>query len=252
MNGKGMVWDLEFLVDDKGRRVAAFGRAAGIVGSALGILTWAVKVLGESMPPLKSWSGSQALVATVKSYLDRAVAKNGGALPSVLVLGALGRCGGGASWFADQVGIKTINWDLNETQAGGPFPQLLEVDILVNSIYLSEKIPPFLTKEMLSSTSRKLSVVSDVSCDSNNPNNPLPIYSGSTDLVNPVMTLSYGTLPLHVIAIDHLPTLIPSESSREFSTALLPYLKELASSSQSPVWNRAKDLFFKKTAESLQ
>jgi saccharopine dehydrogenase (NAD+, L-lysine-forming) len=250
VDGKGMVWDIEFLVDDKGRRVAAFGRSAGIVGSALGILTWAVKTLGEPFPELKSWSSSSSLATFVKSYLDRAVSR-AGYLPSVLVLGALGRCGTGASWFAEQVGIKSINWDLSETQSGGPFPQLLEIDILVNSIYLTEKTRSFLTKEMLSNGSRKLSVISDVSCDSNNPNNPLPIYSGYTNLVNPVMSLEYGNSPLHIVAIDHLPTLIPSESSREFSNALLSYLKELLNPNQSDVWNRAADLFFKKSAESI-
>lgn len=34
--GGGFLWDLEFLTDDRGRRVAAFGRSAGVVGMALG------------------------------------------------------------------------------------------------------------------------------------------------------------------------------------------------------------------------
>jgi hypothetical protein len=65
------------------------------------------------------------------------------------------------------------------------------------------------------------------------------------------MSLEYGNSPLHIVAIDHLPTLIPSESSREFSNALLSYLKELLNPNQSDVWNRAADLFFKKSAESI-
>ncbi len=38
--GKGLLLDLEFLVDEKGRRVAAFGYHAGFAGSALGIDLW--------------------------------------------------------------------------------------------------------------------------------------------------------------------------------------------------------------------
>lgn len=37
-------------------------------------------------------------------------------------------------------------------------------------IYLSEKIPPFVDAEFLSRPGRVLSVVTDVSCDTTNPN----------------------------------------------------------------------------------
>lgn len=236
--GGGLIWDLEFLVDDNGRRIAAFGRAAGIVGAALGILEWSVKVLGEQMPKLNYWSSSEAMVADVKSYLDRAVAKAGRS-PSILVLGALGRCGGGATWFSEKAGLQPIKWDLAETKNGGPFDQLLEVDILVNSIYLSSKIPPFLTPDMLERANTRLSVFVDVSCDYNNPANPFPIYKQSTDLKHPVLTLHFGKNELSIISIDHLPTLIPSESSAEFSSALIKYMNDL----QSPVWTRAENLY---------
>ena len=43
--GKGRLLDLEFLQDDHGRRVAAFGYYAGFAGAALGFKIWAEKVL---------------------------------------------------------------------------------------------------------------------------------------------------------------------------------------------------------------
>eukprot|EP00475_Leptophrys_vorax_P003607 TRINITY_DN12122_c0_g1_i1.p1 TRINITY_DN12122_c0_g1~~TRINITY_DN12122_c0_g1_i1.p1 ORF type:complete len:812 (+),score=244.21 TRINITY_DN12122_c0_g1_i1:227-2662(+) len=236
--GGGLVWDLEFLVDEHGRRIAAFGRAAGIVGAALGILNWAVKVLGEPMPPLTYWQSSEALVRDVRSYVERAM-DVAGRSPAVLVLGALGRCGGGASWFTEMTGINPIKWDLEETRNGGPFNQLLEVDVLVNCIYLSNKIPPFLTEDMLAGSGVRLSVFVDVSCDYNNPANPFPIYSQSTSLKDPVLQMSYGKNSLSIISIDHLPTLIPSESSAEFSSALIKHMNNL----QSPVWTRAENLY---------
>ena len=65
-----------------------------------------------------------------------------------------------------------------ETAKGGPFQEILDVDIFVNCIYLSSPIPPFLSEEFLKARGkdRRLSVVVDVSCDTTNPHNPIPIY----------------------------------------------------------------------------
>ena len=85
----------------------------------------------------------------------------------------------GAVSLAEAVGVEVAKWDMNETQGGGPFAEILDYDILVNCIYLSQPIPAFVTKSMLEGP-RKLSVVVDVSCDYTNPNNPIPIYSQGT------------------------------------------------------------------------
>ena len=54
----------------------------------------------------------------------------------VLVIGALGRCGGGAVAMATDLGLPLENitrWDVAETRAGGPFPEMVtDYDILVN------------------------------------------------------------------------------------------------------------------------
>jgi hypothetical protein len=78
---------------------------------------------------------------------------------------------------------------MEETKAGGPFKEILKHDIFVNCIYLSNKIPPFLTKEMLDDPSRVLSVIADVSCDATNPNNPIPVYFGATTFDDPLITI---------------------------------------------------------------
>lgn len=258
INGKGLLYDLEFLVDDNGRRVAAFGRAAGVVGMALSLKTWALRNHKdgpqELEKPVKSWKSTEALVADVKAALDNR--KDGLALPSALVIGALGRCGGGATWFAEQVGVNPVKWDMAETSAGGPFPQLAEQDVLVNCIYLSAKINPFLTNEIVDTPGRKLSVFCDVSCDSTNPNNPFPIYVGGTTMFEPLQRVREETPAgpsLDVIAIDHLPSLVPNDSSSEFSGAILPHLQLLncADPHSVPVWGRAKKLYEEKKAAAL-
>jgi saccharopine dehydrogenase (NAD+, L-lysine-forming) len=82
-----------------------------------------------------------------------------------------------------------IKWDMAETAKGGPFDEILEVDIFVNCIYLSSKIPPFVTHETIAKAgkSRQLSVVVDVSCDTTNPFNPIPIYVINTTFDKPTV-----------------------------------------------------------------
>jgi saccharopine dehydrogenase (NAD+, L-lysine-forming) len=78
---------------------------------------------------------------------------------------------------------------LDETAKGGPFQEILDVDIFVNCIYLTTRIPPFLTEEQIGSggKTRRLRVVVDVSCDTTNPNNPIPIYSTNTTFLEPTV-----------------------------------------------------------------
>lgn len=87
-----------------------------------------------------------------------------------------------------------IKWDMVETAKGGPFQEILDVDIFINCIYLTSSIPPFLTAEYIKAagSSRRLSVVVDVSCDATNPNNPIPIYSVNTTFPEPTVDLDLG------------------------------------------------------------
>lgn len=73
-----------------------------------------------------------------------------------------------------------------ETAAGGPFQEITRHDIFVNCIYLSKPIPPFLTKELLARSDRELNVLVDVSCDTTNPHNPIPVYTDCTTFDDPV------------------------------------------------------------------
>jgi len=168
------------------------------------------------------------------------------------VIGALGRCGRGAVDLCQQAGIPDdhiLKWDMAETAKGGPFSEIVESDIFVNCIYLSEPIPPFLNKESLSSASRKLSVVCDVSCDTTNPHNPIPIYTENSTFSNPTLPVpGYENPPLSVISIDHLPSLLPREASEAFSQALLPSLLSLKDRKSTRVWQQAEDLFNRKVA----
>jgi saccharopine dehydrogenase (NAD+, L-lysine-forming) len=137
-----------------------------------------------------------------------------------------------------------------ETAKGGPFKEIVEdADIFINCIYLSKPIPPFVTMEMLNSDSRRLKVVVDVSADTTNPHNPIPIYSVATTFAEPLVDVPTTKGPkLEVCSIDHLPSLLPREASEAFSAALMPSLLQLPQRDVSPVWVRAKELFDKHVA----
>ncbi|KAJ7628669.1 hypothetical protein FB45DRAFT_991075 [Roridomyces roridus] len=251
LQGKGTLYDLEFLTDVSGRRVAAFGFHAGFAGAAAGALALAAKNQGEKLGALEPYENEAAMVAGVKQSLG-----GSGKGVKALVIGALGRCGRGAVDLFRKIGLEEddiVKWDLDETAKGGPFQEILDVDIFVNCIYLSSQIPSFLTRDSINAAgaSRRLSVVVDVSCDTTNPFNPIPIYSINTTFSEPTVPVDLGTSnpPVSVISIDHLPTLLPREASEQFSHDLLPSLLEYPT---GRVWTDAKELFEKKGEEAKQ
>ncbi|KAI7877294.1 uncharacterized protein EV154DRAFT_429441 [Mucor mucedo] len=248
----GKILDLEFLQDAQGRRVAAFGFMAGFAGAAVSLDVWCHQKKGLKMGALKPFQNEQALIDYAKGNLRETLLHEGrhDNYPTLMVMGARGRCGSGAVDFAKKVGLPAeniIQWDMEETKKGGPFPEIMKADIFVNCIYLNQKIPPFMTQEMIDSDGRQLTVICDVSCDTTNPNNPIPVYSVNTTFDQPTVRVKTSSKrPLDVISIDHLPTLLPRESSNMFSQDLLPTLMELKDIESSSVWQRAQRLFYEK------
>ena len=93
-------------------------------------------------------------------------------------------------------------------------------------------------------------MIADVSCDPHSPYNPVPLYHDITTMERPTARAIGGrgdVAPLDVVAIDHLPSLLPRESSEDFAEQLLPHLLEL--SQGSPVWRGAEQVFRDKLAQ---
>ncbi len=99
--GGGTLYDLEFLTDTNGRRVAAFGFHAGFAGAAAGALALAAQRESKTLGPLSSYANESALVEDVKQRLS-----NSGKGIKVLVIGALGRCGRGAVDLFRKIGLE--------------------------------------------------------------------------------------------------------------------------------------------------
>ena len=211
---------------------------------------------GQTLGHLEPYPNEDELIKDIKQKIS---SLNSDKPIKALVIGALGRCGRGAVSLFQKAGLKDENilkWDMAETTKGGPFEEILDVDIFVNCIYLSTKIPNFIDKPFIESKGqdRTLSVVVDVSCDTTNPNNPIPIYNVNTTFDKPTVSvdLKQGLSSLEVVSIDHLPTLLPRESSDAFSHDLLPSLFELTNRDNARVWTEAKDLFEKYKSQALE
>ncbi|MEV2238013.1 saccharopine dehydrogenase [Micromonospora sp. NPDC049891] len=226
VEGGGTLLDLEYLTDDSGRRVAAFGYWAGYVGAALA----ALHARGNLVPPLR---------ATSRAELDEALGEGSDDQVRALVIGALGRSGQGAVAALSVAGMAVTAWDLAETRRLDR-AAVLGHDVLVNTVLTQVPAPPFVRPEDLDDPHRRLTVISDVTCDVTSECNLLPIYDRTTDWAQPVRRLR-TTKPLDLIAIDNLPSMLPREASTAFSADLLPHLLTLGAG--SPVWRRAHDRF---------
>lgn len=249
LRGGGKLIDMEYLVDENGRRLTAFGLTAGYIGMAAGVLAWCrqeLQLMNIEIPPdmirtfekMSLLEHLQALLSTAMTFSKKT--------PKLVVLGANGLVGRGAVSMAEALGLPLRKWGREDTRAAGdgPYPELaLEYDVLLNAIKLdSSSSLPFLTEDTIRNPSRRLSVVVDVSCDVKNPNNPLPIYHSTTTFEKPTLRVLDKPVPLDVIAIPTLAALLPPESSRGFSAQLLPHLLALREKN-NPVWSRAEQVF---------
>lgn len=234
--GGGTLWDLEYLVDADGRRVAAFGYWAGYTGAAVSALAWGAQQAGRPCPPVTAWDSAPAMLADVQAALTPA----GGTRPEAIVIGALGRVGTGARAACAALGIPTTDWDMAETSHGGTFPEILDHALFLNCILAGPGVPVFVPATALKGP-RRLRVIGDIACDPGSAYNPIPIYDAVTGWDAPALRVAQDP-PLDVMAIDNLPSLLPSESSDDFAAQMLPHLLALHRGG-SGVWTRAEAAF---------
>lgn len=229
--GGGVLYDLEYLVDEGGRRVAAFGYWAGFAGAAVSLKCWAAQQRGGIAGPVAKYPGRAALIADLERELagmDR---------PRAIVIGALGRVGTGAADLCAAMGVAVTKWDMAETASGGPFPEVLQHEIFLNCILARPGCPVFVPASA-KTDARKLTVIGDIACDPTSDFSPIKVYDRATDWDAPALRV-HDAPPLDVTAIDNLPSLLPVESSEDYAAQLLPSLLTLTNL-QSGVWGRAK------------
>lgn len=230
--GGGALYDLEYLVGDTGRRVAAFGYWAGFAGAAVALKCWAAQQRGALCGPVGVYRGKDALLADLEGELSALST----ARPSALVIGALGRVGTGAADLCATLGVSVTKWDIAETAHGGPFPEVLAHELFFNCILARPGTPVFVP-ESTPTDPRKLSVIGDIACDPDSDFSPIKVYDSATTWAAPALRV-HDTPPLDVTAIDNLPSMLPVESSEDYAAQLLPSLATLTDLNAG-VWARA-------------
>ena len=231
--GGGTLYDLEYLVDTHGRRVAAFGYWAGYAGAAVSLLGLAAQHNGVSLGPIETYDSANDLITRLRQDLHIIA-------PSVLIIGALGRVGTGAADLCTAVGLHVTKWDMAETASGGPFAQILDHDVFLNCILAAQDTPVFVPAAA-KTADRKLRVIGDIACDPQSDFSPIKVYDKETTWDAPLRRV-HDTPPLDVMAIDNLPSLMPVKSSEDFAGQLLPHLLDLDDIGNG-VWHRAHQIF---------
>ena len=232
--GGGVLYDLEYLVGEDGRRVAAFGDWAGYAGAAVALKCWAAQQGGGICGPVTRYGGKAALLA------DLAVEFAGLGRPRAIIIGALGRVGSGAADCLAALGVAVTKWDMAETAGGGPFPEVLDHEIFLNCILARPGCPVFVPLAAKSGP-RALTVIGDIACDPTSDFSPIKVYDRATDWEAPALRV-WDSPVLDVTAIDNLPSMLPVESSQDYAGQLVASLLTLGDL-EAGVWGRAKAEF---------
>ena len=232
--GGGALYDLEYLVDERGRRVAAFGYWAGYAGAAVALKCWAAQQRGGICGPVTRYDGKAALLADLAAELA------GLGRPRAIIIGALGRVGKGAADCLTALGVPVTKWDMAETASGGPFPEVLAHEIFLNCILARPGCPVFVPASAREGP-RALTVIGDIACDPTSDFSPIKVYDRATDWEAPALRVAEVPV-LDVTAIDNLPSMLPVESSQDYAGQLLASLLTLGDL-EAGVWGRARAEF---------
>jgi saccharopine dehydrogenase (NAD+, L-lysine-forming) len=216
------ITNLSELCDEKGEMIIGYGGIAGFVGAGLGLLAWINQQTNHAHESVPIFPNENEFVAYVKIHLDKC-----SSTPTVGVIGPNGKCGRGAIDLLSRCGITPTTYTRKDTKKVPVVRMIENVQVLINMIQSERNTKPFFNLEdVANSASRALSVIVDVSCDTDISSNPLPFVRTTTSLESPCKR--YIDSPaLDVICIENLTAVLPRETSEGFSRALLPTLLKM-------------------------
>ncbi|MFT7589666.1 MAG: saccharopine dehydrogenase (NAD+, L-lysine-forming), partial [Limisphaerales bacterium] len=260
--------DWETLTNEKGQRVIAFGRWAGIVGAHNGLWTWGKRTEKYSLPRANS----------VKDFAElKSIYKNTKFSALKIVLTGGGRVAGGAKEVLDAAGITQVSKEeflatpkpseaiyialdcpdfyQRKTDQGFDWqeffksPELYEgtfapyskaADLLINAIYWDPAAPVFFTAKDMAASEFRIRTIADITCDINGS---VPSTTRATTIADPLYGFNvktgddnstpHGEDILDVMSIDNLPNELPRDASaafgEQFSTSVWPELQVMSS-----------------------
>lgn len=267
--------DYEYLTTDKGQRVVAFGRWAGIVGAYNALRARGIKTNKFKLKPAFQCRDLEEMWAGLRLIQLKPGLK-------ILVTGE-GRVASGAMEtlaVCDPVKVSTEDFLTNEynvpvvCQIGPqhytkhtderPFdfnnflnhPEEYEsdflkftkvTDILIACHFWDPRSPHFFSQQDAAAADFRISVVADISCDIDGPiastlrptsiADPFYSYNRETGMEEVAFTKPEN---ITVMAIDNLPGELPRDSSSDFGKQLIEnVLSDLVNENNSPMLQRA-------------
>jgi alanine dehydrogenase len=267
--------DFEYLTTDKGQRVVAFGRHAGIVGAYNGLRARGIKTNKFKLKPAyqchdleEMWAGLSLI--ELKPGLKILITGDGrvscGAMETLGVANVvqvspddyLNRefdvpvfCQlAPDNYTRHKDGLK---FSFNHFTK---FPQEYEstflpytrvTDILITGHYWDPRSPKFFSHEDMKKPDFRISVIADISCDMNGPipstlrattiSDPFYSYNQFREVEEPAFSKETN---ITVMSIDNLPGELPRDASLEFGKMLMSnVLQDLLTKTDSPMIERA-------------
>jgi len=249
--------DYEYLTDEQGIRVVAFGRWAGVVGAYNGLRGYGLAEGGYSLKPaFECFDLKELHQELLKVELGR---------QRILVTGG-GRVAGGALEILEKAGVRKVEpevflkeefeeavytrldpWHYTRRLDGSSFnfahfmehPEKYENSILPfakrTNLFMAchfwdPKSPLMLTRDVLARGELPISLVADISCDIDGP-------IASTIRASTIAKPFYGYDPVSgkekdpfekgsitVMAVDNLPGELPRDASADFGSALMEHV----------------------------
>ena len=267
--------DYEYLTTDKGDRLVAFGRYAGIVGAYNGLRARGIRTNRFRLKPAyqchdldEMWAGLRLidLPPGLKVLVTGKGRVANGAIETLSICNLvqvepeefLNRefdipvvCQIGPEHYTRHKGGQPFRFDHFTTHpeeyesAFHPFTRV--TDILVTGHYWDPRSPVFFTKEDMRQPDFRITVIADVSCDVNGPipstlrattiSDPFYGYNPHLEIEEPAFTRPAN---ITVMAIDNLPGELPRDASHDFGEQLMQNtLHDLLSRRESPMIERA-------------
>jgi len=271
--------DYEYLSTDKGERVVAFGRWAGIVGAynalrARGICTnrFRLKPAYQCHDLDEMWAGLRLI--ELKPGLKILITGSGrvanGALETLGICNNIVQvepeeylngefdvpvvCQIGPEYYTRHRNNQKFSFSHFVKNPGDYessfLPYTRVTDILITGHYWDPESPIFFSKEDMRTSNFKISVIADISCDINGPipstlrpttiSDPFYGYNPVLETEEPAFTRLTN---ITVMAIDNLPGELPRDASLDFGRQLMRNtLHDLFTKTESVVIGRAKIL----------
>lgn len=275
INKKIKLIDYEALTNDRGQRLIAFGKFAGMVGAHNAIWTYGQR------------TGAYVL-RRMKDFFDYAEAKEQYKKlqlpPLKIVVTGSGRVGQGAVEVLQDMGIRQVgaadfltqsfdnavfthlsSGDYMKRKDGGPFvaadfyshPEhycsnfeaFTKVShVFINGIYWNPKAPAFFDKMEMRKSDFNIKVIADVTCDLA-PESSVPSTLKASTIADPVFgydpfseleSKPYQEHVIDMMTIDNLPSEMPRDASAYFGEQFIQYiLSELLHADHSEILQRA-------------